>query len=321
MSILMRCLTVLMGFMLATNVSHAQSYPSKVVRIVVPFAPGGPTDVLARMIAQKLSESMGQPFIVENRTGATGTIASGMVAKSPPDGYTLLMASMSSHISPYLYRNVGYDPTDFTPIVNVATLPFYFVAHPSVPANTLGELIALAKKRPGELNYASPGSGSGGHLCMEMFKAATGTDIAHVPYKGAAPAVADLVAGQVNVICDSVATSHPHVKAGKLRGLALAAPKRYAAAPEIPTTAEAGLPNFEISLWFGLLGPTGMPPAITRRLNSEVNTIMSAPDMRERIVTMGGEFTPNTPEEFAAFLKTDTPKWVKVIRDVGARID
>jgi tripartite-type tricarboxylate transporter receptor subunit TctC len=305
-----------------TASAGAQEYPNKPVKFLVPFAPGGPTDVVARIVAQKLTENLGQSFIVENRTGATGTIASGAVAKAAPDGYTLLVASLSSHISPYLLKTAPYDPArDFTPIINMANLPFYFVANPKVPANTLGEFIALAKKNPGSLNFGSPGAGSAGHLCVEMFMTATGTKLTHVPYKGAAPAVAALIGGEINFICDSISTSQPHVKGGKLRGLALTSPKRFAAAAEIPTTAEAGLPNFEASIWFALFGPANTPPTVVTKLNTEISRIMDTPDMRERIISIGGEYQPNTAEQFAAFLKADVPKWIKVINDVGVKVD
>ena len=300
----------------------AQDYPARPVKVMIPFPPGGPTDVLARLVAQKLTESMGQPFVVENRPGGTGTIASGAVSKSAPDGYTLLVASTSSHISPYLLRNSGIDPMkDFTAVANLATLPFYYVINPQVPAQSLQEFVALAKQKPGSLNFASPGSGSGGHLCTEMFKRATGVKMTHIPYKGAAPAVQGLIGGETQFICDSISTSHPHVKSGKLRGLAVASPKRMEAAAEVPTTLESGLPELQISLWFAVFGPPGMPAAITQKLNREINRVLDTPEVRARIVAIGGEYSPNTVDQFNAFLRVELPRWAQVIQETGVKVD
>lgn len=300
----------------------AQDYPARPVKVMIPFPPGGPTDVLARLVAQKLSESLGQPFVVENRPGGTGTIASGAVSKSAPDGYTLLVASTSSHISPFLLRNSGIDPMkDFTAVANLATLPFYYVINPQVPAQNLQEFVALAKQKPGSLNFASPGSGSGGHLCTEMFMRATGVKMTHIPYKGAAPAVQGLIGGETQFICDSISTSHPHVKSGKLRGLAVAAPKRMEAAAEVPTTVESGLPELQISLWFAVFGPPGMPAAITQKLNREINRVLDTPEVRARIVAIGGEYSPNTVDQFNAFLRVELPRWAQVIQETGVKVD
>jgi tripartite-type tricarboxylate transporter receptor subunit TctC len=307
----------LMGFM-----AQAQDYPNRPVKVLIPFPPGGPTDVLARLVAQKLTESMGQPFVVENRPGGTGTIASAAVARSVPDGYTLLVASTSSHISPYLLRNSGLDPMkDFSAVVNLATLPFYYVINPQVPAQTLQEFVVLARQKPGSFNFASPGSGSGGHLCTEMFMRATGVKMTHVPYKGAAPAVQGLIGGETQFICDSISTSHPHVKSGKLRGLALASPKRFESAAEIPTTTEAGLPELQISLWFAIFGPAGLPPAITQKLNREVNRVLDSAEVRARISAIGGEYTPNSVDQFNGFLRVELPRWAQIIQETGVKID
>jgi tripartite-type tricarboxylate transporter receptor subunit TctC len=298
-------------------------FPAKPVRIVVPFPPGGPTDVLARVLAQRLGDSLGQQFIVDNRPGATGTIATAQVAKAAADGYTLLMHATSSHVSGYLYRKVGYDPMkDFAPVANAGSLHFYLVTHPSLPVKAVKDIVALAKRRPGELAFSSPGSGSGGHLVMEMFMAATRIKLLHVPYKGAAPSIADLIAGQVSLTFDTISTSHPHVKNGRLRGIAVSGAKRAAAAPEIPTVMESGVPGFETYIWFGLFAPAGTPGAAVNRLNGEVNKVIAAPDYQQRITgTLGGEAVPNTAEQFAEFLKADTPKWIKVIQDTGARVE
>ena len=314
---------ILSAVLILSGISaFAQDYPIKSVKLLVPFAPGGPTDVLARLMAQKLTDAMGQAFVVENRPGGTGTIASSAVSKSPPDGYTLLVASTSSHISPYLLRNSAIDPQkDFTPVVNMATLPFYFVINPQVPAQTMQEFIALARQKPGAFNFASPGSGSGGHLCTEMFMKATGLRMTHIPYKGAAPAVQGLISGETQFICDSISTSHPQVKTGRLRGLALTSARRFESAAEIPTTAESGLPDFQISLWFALFGPPGMPSAITQKLNREINRILDQPDMRARVSAIGGEFTPNSVEQFSTFLKSELPRWAQIIQETGVKVD
>ena len=319
----------LLGFLLLISTfflaspGYSQEYPNRTVKIVVPFAPGGPTDVVARIIAQKLTESLGQSFIVENRPGATGMIGSAAVASSPADGYTLLMNSLSSYISPYLSKNSTLNPVkDFTPIINLANLPFYFVSNPKLPINNLPDLVALAKKNPNSINFGSPGIGSAGHLCTEMLMMDTDIKMTHVPYsKGAALAVAALIAGEIDFICDTISTSNIHVRSGKLRGIALASSKRFPTAPEIPTTAEAGLPNFELIIWFGLFAPTGLPTAINQKLSIEINKIMQTPELRERVLNIGGEFTTNTPEQFSEFLKKDTPRWITTIQKVGSRGD
>jgi tripartite-type tricarboxylate transporter receptor subunit TctC len=262
---------------------------------------------------------MGQSFIVENRPGATGSIGSAMVATSPADGYTLLLSSTSSYMSPYMQKNPSFNPAkDFTPIINLANLPFYFVTNPKMPANSLKDIISLAKQKPGLLNFGSPGIGSAGHLCAEMFMIETGTKLTHVPYsKGAALAVSALMSGEIDFLCDSLSTSHVHVKAGKLKGLALTTAKRFPTALDIPTTTEAGLPNFELTIWFALFGPVGMPPTVTQRLNAQLNKIMQTAELKERVLNIGGEFQSNTPEQFADFIKRDMPKWINTISTIG----
>lgn len=299
--------------------AKADEYPSRTVKFIVPFAAGGPTDVFARLAAQKLTEQMGQSFIVENRPGATGSIGSALVATSPADGYTLLLSSTSSYMSPYMQKNPSFNPAkDFTPIINLANLPFYFVTNPKMPANSLKDIILLAKQKPGLLNFGSPGIGSAGHLCAEMFMIETGTKLTHVPYsKGAALAVSALMSGEIDFLCDSLSTSHVHVKAGKLKGLALTSAKRFPTALDISTTSEAGLPNFELTIWFALFGPVGMPPAVTQRLNAQLNKIMQTAELKERVLNIGGEFQPNTPEQFADFIKRDMPKWINTISTIG----
>jgi len=299
--------------------AKADEYPSRTVKFIVPFAAGGPTDVFARLAAQKLTEQMGQSFIVENRPGATGSIGSALVATSPADGYTLLLSSTSSYMSPYMQKNPSFNPAkDFTPIINLANLPFYFVTNPKMPANSLKDIILLAKQKPGLLNFGSPGIGSAGHLCAEMFMIETGTKLTHVPYsKGAALAVSALMSGEIDFLCDSLSTSHVHVKAGKLKGLALTSAKRFPTALDIPTTMEAGLPNFELTIWFALFGPVGMPTAVTQRLNAQLNKIMQTSELKDRVLNIGGEFQSNTPEQFADFIKRDMPKWINTISTIG----
>ncbi len=302
--------------------SPVASYPVKPVRFVVAFPPGGPTDLLARLIGQKLADSLSQPFVIENVVGATGTIAHGQVAKAPPDGYTILMASTSSHIAAYLYKSMPYDPLkDFTPVINVATLPIALFVHPSMPATNLQEFIQLVKAKPDAFNFASPGSGSAGHLVTERFLRLVDLKITHIPFKGAAPASTATIAGQTQVLFDTISTSWPQVKAGKLRALAVTTAKRSPAVPELPTMAEAGVNGFEASLWFAVFAPAATPAAIVAKLNDEITKAMGTPEIQARIAATGGEFTVNTAQQFAASLGPDTDSWVKVIRDTGARVD
>ncbi len=298
------------------------SYPVKAVRFVVAFPPGGPTDLLARLIGQKLADSLSQPFVIENVVGATGTIAHGQVAKAAPDGYTILMASTSSHIAAYLYKSMPYDPLrDFTPVINVATLPIALFVHPSMPATNLQEFIQLVKAKPDVFNFASPGSGSAGHLVTERFLRLVDLKVVHVPFKGAAPASTATIAGQTQVLFDTISTSWPHVKAGKLRALAVTTGKRSPAVPELPTMAEAGVNGFEASLWFAVFAPAATPAAIVAKLNGEITKALGAADIQARIAGTGGEFSANTAQQFASSLGPDTEAWVKIIRDTGARVD
>ena len=300
----------------------AQSYPSKSVRIIVPFPPGGPTDVVARLVTTKLNEALGQFFVIENHGGATGTIGSALAAKSPPDGYTLIMHSTSSYISKFLYRNVSYEPArDFAPIINCATFPFLLTVHRSVPVKSVAELVAFARKHPGQLAYSSPGAGSAGQLVTEMFRSAAGLDLVHVPYKGAAPAAVALSGGEVSLAFDSVSTAKLHVQQGRLRTLAVTTAKRTPLAPDMPTLQESGIPGFEAYIWFGMFGLSGTPPALLARLNAEIGKILASAEMHDRLLAIGAEFTPNTPEQFASFIAEDVPKWHKVIIDTGVRVD
>jgi tripartite-type tricarboxylate transporter receptor subunit TctC len=300
----------------------AVNYPVKTVRFVVAFPPGGPTDLLARLIGQKLADSLAQPFVIENVVGATGTIAHGQVARAAPDGYTILMASTSSHVAAYLYKSMPYDPLkDFAPVINVATLPMALFVHPSMPANTLQEFIQLVKAKPDAFNFASPGSGSAGHLVTERFLRQLDLKVTHVPFKGAAPASTATIAGQTQLLFDTISTSWPHVKAGKLRALAVTTAKRSPAAPDMPTMSEAGVTGFEASLWFAVFAPAATPQPIVAKLNAEITKALAMPDIQARIAGTGGEFVPNTAQQFAQALRPDTETWVKVIRETGARVD
>lgn len=306
--------TYALGF---TGAATAQTYPTKPIRVIVPFAPGGPTDIWSRLIGAKLQETWGQPVVVENRAGGTGQLGTGIVQSAPADGYTLLFTSNSAHVvSPLLREPRPFDSVrDFTPVTMVLKYPMYVLINPKVPAMNVAEYIALAKSQPGKLNYSSVGTGSGGHLACELFNIAAGTDIVHVPYKGAAPAQAALIAGETQMMCDSVGFSHGHVKAGRLRGLALFASKRSAAAPEIPTLAESGVPQGEAYIWLGFLAPAGLPAPVLARLNNEVVRIMNLPEMRERVVTGGSEVVANTPEQFAREMASESEVWLRVIRE------
>jgi tripartite-type tricarboxylate transporter receptor subunit TctC len=301
----------------------AQSYPSKPIRVVVPFAAGGPTDIWARIVGAELQKTLGQPVIIDNRPGATGQLGSDLVRKAVPDGYTLLFTSNSAHvIAPLLRTPRTFDSVrDFTPVTNVLRFPIYLLTNPAVPAKTIGEFVAFARANPRKLNYSSPGIGSGGHLACELFNLAAGTDIVHVPFHGAAPAQAALMANEVQLMCDSVALSQPMVAAGKLRGLALTAPKRSPAVPEVPTLAEAGIAGVEVYVWLGLLGPPGLPAEVLKRLNAEVVRIVNLPDIRERIVKGGSEPIANTPVQFADDMRGEMQVWAKVIRDKNIKAE
>jgi tripartite-type tricarboxylate transporter receptor subunit TctC len=305
------------------GIVHGQSYPAKPVRFIIGFSPGGPSDILTRLVGTKLSEVMGQPFVFENRPGAGGNIAGDAAAKSPPDGYTLLMGNNSIlATNAALYKNMPFDPVkDLDPVSLIAAQPNILVVHPSVPAKNVKELIALAKARPGELNYASSGSGAAAHLAAELFKSMTGTQMAHIPYKGAAPALADVLAGQCQLIFATSLSVQPHIRSGRLRPLAVTTAKRARANPELPTIAEAGVPGFEANTWHGIVVPARTPQPIVARLNTEINRVLQLPDVRERIEGLGGEILGGTPQQFAAYVQKEIPKWTKVVRESGAKAE
>ena len=304
--------------------ASAQSYPSRSIRLVVPYPPGGPLDIMARAIGQKLTEAWSQPVVVDNRAGAGGNIGAELVAKSPADGYTLLMGAVATHaINPTLYGKLPYDPVkDFAPVALVAQVPNILVVNPSVPARSVKELIELARARPGHLNFGSGSTGSTGHLAGELFNAMAGVQMVHIPYKGGAPAMADLLAGQVQLMFDNLANALPNVRAGRLRALAVTTLARSPAMPDLPTIAESGLPGFDLTTWFGLMVPAGTPPEIVIKLNAGIVRALNAKDMRERLEKMGAEPpADNTPEHFAAFIRAEAAKYAKVVKESGARVE
>jgi tripartite-type tricarboxylate transporter receptor subunit TctC len=299
-----------------------QPYPAKAIRIVVPFPAGGTSDILARSVGQKLTEEWKQPVVVDNRPGAGANIGAEVVAKSPPDGYTLLLASTIHTINPSLYSKLAYDPVrDFAPVTLIALTSQVLVVHPSLPVKTVKELIAYARKRPGELHYSSAGNGSQPHLTAELFKTRTGINIVHVPYKGAPPAMTDLLAGHVVLSFATSPSAVPQVKAGKLRALGVSTARRISALPDVPTIGEAGLPGFEASGANGLVGPAGIPAPIVERLNATVVRIVREPAMSRFLSEQGAEPFTTTPAEYSAYIKSEVAKWAKAVKDSGARID
>ena len=322
-----RLISALIGLLAATLLLAppvaAQTYPQKSVRLVVPFAAGGIADVFARIIGARLSEAWGHPVLVENRPGAGGNIGADAVAKSPADGYTLLMGSIGTQaVNVSLFRNMPYDPVkDFTPVALVLEAESLLAVHPSVGASTPAELIAIARAQPGKLSYGSAGVGTASHLAGELFKSMARVDVTHIPYKGNVPAITDLLAGQTHMVFATMPTVLPLVKAGKLKGVAVLGLNRSAAAPDTPTLAESGLSGFEVNNWIGIFGPAGMPPAITAKLNAAVLEVMRSAEVRQRMLSEGARFTATTPEQFAAFVAAETAKWGKLIREVGIRAD
>jgi len=313
----------LMGIVLGLCVAapgHAQTYPAKPVRVIAPFPAGGGTDLFARSLAQKLSGMWGQQVVVDNRAGAGGMIGSEMVARAAPDGYTLLITSSSTiSISPQLMRAPPYDPLrDFAPVALIATAPNVLVVHPSVPARSVKELIALAKARPGAINFGSNGSGTLSHLTVELFKLQAGIDMMHIPYKGGPPAVIDLVAGQVSALFTALPTVYPQVRSGKLRLIAVTGERRLAALPDIPTVAET-IPGFESVQWWGMFAPAGTAAALVDRLNRDIVKILGEAEIKARFAGEGAEGAGDTPAEFAAYVKSDYERWGKVVKAVGIR--
>jgi tripartite-type tricarboxylate transporter receptor subunit TctC len=304
--------------------AHAQSYPSRPVRMVVGFPPGGGTDVVARIIAPGLSDNLGQPVVIENRPGATGTVAAAMVAKSPADGYTIMMGHVSVNaIAPSLFPDLQYDVAkDFAPITLAASVPHFVVVHPSLPVNSVRELIAYARERPGKLSFPSAGNGSTPHLAGEIFKSMAGLNIVHVPYKGSGQSMTDLLAGQHQVAFDTAPAAAPYVRSGRMRVLGVSSAKRVPEYPDVPTVAEAGVPGYEVITWYGVFAPGGTPGAIVGRLHAEIARAMEAPATRARLAEAGADGTvTRSPEEFAAIVRADTARYAKIIKDAGLKID
>jgi tripartite-type tricarboxylate transporter receptor subunit TctC len=310
---------------LATSSAAAQPFPAagKSIRLLVGFPPGGSTDLLARNLGNKLGEQMGMQVIIDNRAGAAGNVASELAARANPDGYTLLMATVSSHaINPAIYRKIPYDPVkDYAPVSLVASYPLILAMNPALGAKTVKELIAIAKQRPGQINFASSGNGSPGHLAGEMFKMMAGVEMTHIPYKGGAPATAAVLANESQIIFATLPAMIGHVKGGKLLGPAVTTPKRSAALPDVPTVAEAGLPGFAVSSWAGIVAPAGTPRATVLRLQQEIAKAVNSPELRERLGKEGAEPIGSTPEEFAAFIKSELTQWGKVVRAAKAQVD
>lgn len=307
----------------APGAGAAQSFPERPIRFIVPFVPGGATDIMARTVAAKVNESWRQPVVVDNRAGGGGTIAAVLAAKSAPDGHTWFIGTISTLATNVAaYRKLPYDPLrDFDPVTVTAVTPFFIVVHPSVQAATLQELIALAKARPGKLNYGSSGVGGGAHLTIEHFKMFAGIDLHHVPYKGAAQLTTDLIGGQIQLAFSQPPSAVPHVRAGKLRALTVTAPKRVSALPDVPVMAEAGLPGFDANSWQGIVLPRGTPPAITDKILAEVRRILATPDMRERLAAEGSEPGGISPVEFRRHIEREIAKWTKVVQTIGVSID
>ena len=304
-------------------VAQAQSYPSKPVRLLVGFPPGGSTDLLARTLAPKLSQALGQPVIIENRPGAGGNIAGEITAKSLPDGYTLFLTTVASHaINPHLYSKMPYDPVkDFTPVTLAASYPLLLVAYPGAGVGSVAELLKLAKAKPGTLFFASSGNGSPGHLSGELLKTMGGVNLVHVPYKGGAPSTTAVLAGEAHITFATMPAVLPHVKGGKLLGIAVTTAQRSSAAPEIPTIADAGLPGYDVNSWAGIVGPAGLPKAIVMRLHTELAKALHSTEIKERLAAEGASPVANLPEQFAAFIKDELAKWGKIARDANAKIE
>ena len=310
------------AFAAAASLAQAQAWPSRPVKLVVPFSPGGFTDVVARILGQKLTESLGQPVIIENKPGAGSTIGSDYVAKSKPDGYTLVMVSTTQVSSPWLYKAMPYDVfKDFTPIMKLVEGPYVLVANPKLPVKTVAELLALARAQPGKLDYASSGNGSAQHLVGAMFATMGGVNINHVPYKGSGQAMQDIVGGQVQLGFVGMPNALPYIPSGRLRALAVTTRKRSPDLPDVPTMDEAGIKGYDATIWLGLLGPAGLPRDIVTRLNSEITKALSSAETRKLILAAGVEVSTSSPEEFAALLRREYDKWGKVGKETGATIN
>ena len=307
----------------AAPFTFAQAWPAKAIHFVVPYPAGGPVDSVARLLGQKVGERLQQPIIIENKPGAGGNIGADSVAKAPADGYTILMGAVATHaINPTLYASIPYDAVkDFAPVTQVASTPNVLVVHPSLPVHSVAELVAYARKNPGKLNFGSGSSGSAGHLAGELMKSMAGIDMTHVPYKGAAPAMQDLVAGRLDLMFDNLASAQGQIRAGTVRALAVTTAKRSTLAPDIPTIGESGLPGFDISTWFGVFAPAATPAAIVSRLHDEFAAALASPDVREKMLALGAEPVSSTPKEFAAYIESEARKYARLVKASGARAD
>jgi tripartite-type tricarboxylate transporter receptor subunit TctC len=317
-------LTLALAAVAAPGLARAQpaDWPTRPVRLILPFPPGGGTDILGRLIAEQLTANLGQPVVAENRGGAGGNVGAEAAAKSAPDGYSIVLVAPSLAISPSLYSSLGYDPVkDFAPVSLVATVPNVMITNPEVPAKTLKEFIALAKSRPGEMNFGSGGSGTSNHLAGELFNIVAGVKLVHVPYKGVNLAMNDVISGRVQLVFIGIPAAAPHIKAGRLRALALVAEHRSSVLPEVPTVAEASLPKFEVTTWYGILAPAGTPRPIVERLNRELGKIMHSPELKKRIEALATDPVTSTPEEFADLIKREIAKWGEVVREAGVKAD
>ena len=301
---------------------NAQTYPNKPVRVVIPYPPGGPTDIVARVLFQQVSEATGQQFLLDNRAGAGGNIGAEIVAKAPADGYTLLIGTTAHAINMSLFKNLNYDvQKDFAPVSLLTQGPLVLVTHPQFPANSVKELIEVAKSKPGGLNFASSGNGQSTHLSAELFNTMAGIKMSHVPYKGSAPALTDVISGQVDVMFDTTLSAMPFVKAGKLKALGLTSPVRSAAAPDVPTIAESGLPGYEVFAWNGVLVPAGTPRAVIQQLNDQIRKAMLLPQVKDKFSAQGFAASWNSPENFGVFLKNEVDKWARTVKASGATLD
>ena len=301
----------------------AQAYPTKPITIVVPFSAGGTTDILARLVGQYLTTELGQPVVVDNKAGAGGNIGGALAAKAPADGYTLFMGTVGTHaINAALYKKMPFDPIkDFAPLSRVANVPNLLVAHPSQPFKTVPEMIAYAKANPGKINFGSPGNGASPHLSGELFKSMAKVELTHIPYKGSAPAVSDLLGNQIAIMFDNMPSVIPHVRSGKLRAIAITTAKRSPELPDVPTIAEAGVPGYEAVSWFGLFAPAATPKPVLDKLSTALSKVLANPEVQKKISAQGGETVNETPAQFAAFIRSETTKWGKVVKESGATVD
>jgi tripartite-type tricarboxylate transporter receptor subunit TctC len=307
---------------LAAGAVFAENYPNKPIRMIVAVPPGGPADTLARLVGPRLGEALGQTVVIDNRPGANGIIAYDMAARSTPDGYTFVLVAAGVAINPSLYRNVQYDPVkDFSPITLGITVPNILVVHPSVPATSVRQLIALAKAKPGKVAFASAGNGTSGHLALELFRQASGIDVVHVPYKGGGPALTDVIGGQVQALFSIALAATPQVKAGKVRALAITSATRSPVAPDLPTIAESGFPGFEVIGWFGWLAPAKAPKEVVNRLNREIVRILNMSAVHDRLLSLSTVPVGDTPAQFAGFIRSERDKWAKVIRTAGIKLE